>query len=132
MQEQARLQQFRPESLGKVACELEISLSELTTAFMEELRRLEPFGGENPYPVFLARQVQVHKIREVRGGHLQVEVSQQDSRSFSGIAFGMPGLKEQILSAGSMVDLAFEAAWNVFNGKRSIQLLIKGAGVAQA
>lgn len=132
LQEQARLQQFRPESLGKVTCELEVSLSELTPAFMEELRRLEPFGGENPYPVFLARQVQVLKIREVRGGHLQIEVNQQDSRSFSGIAFGMPGLKEQILAAGSMVDLAFEAAWNVFNGKRSIQLLIKGAGASQA
>jgi len=109
-----------------VVCDLEMTLNELTPHFMEELRRLEPFGGENPYPVFLARQVQVTRIREVRGGHLQIEVRQSDSRVFAGIAFGMPGLRQQIELAQGCVDLAFEASWNVYNGKRTIQLLVKG------
>lgn len=128
LQRQAIGQEFRPDAKGKIVCDLEVSLNELNATFMEELRRLEPFGGENPYPVFLARQVQVHKIREVRGGHLQIEVSQRDSRTYSGIAFGMPSLRERIEKAGPLIDLAFEASWNVYNGKRSIQLLVKGIG----
>lgn len=128
LQQQAHGQDFHPNSVGKIACDLEISLNELTVSFMEELRRLEPFGGENPYPIFLARQVRVNKLREVRGGHLQIEVAQRDSKSYSGIAFGMPGLREQIEKAGPTIDLAFEASWNVYNGKRSIQLLVKGVG----
>lgn len=128
LQQQAHGQDFHPDSVGKIACDLEISLNELTASFMEELRRLEPFGGENPYPIFLARQVRVNKLREVRGGHLQIEVAQRDSKSYSGIAFAMPGLREQIEKIGSTIDLAFEASWNVYNGKRSIQLLVKGVG----
>lgn len=124
-------QQFNPDQSGRIVCDLEMSLSELTPSFMEELRRLEPFGGENPYPVFVVRQVFVNRLREVRGGHLQIEVAQSDTRSFSGIAFGMPGLKSHIEAIGPMIDLAFEASWNVYNGKRSIQLLVKGVGKSQ-
>ncbi len=129
LQKQAVGQQFVPAAgNGKVACDLEISLSELTPGFMDEMRRLEPFGGENPFPVFLARQVQIARLREVRGGHMQIEASQRDSRPFAGIAFAMPGLRQRIEELGPMVDLAFEAAWNVYNGKRTIQLLVKGVG----
>ena len=85
---------------------------------------MEPFGGNYPYPVLKATDVTVHRVKELRGGHLQMEVSQAGSPVFSAIAFGLRKCKS-LLGAGKKVSIVFEPSWNYFNNKKTMQLCIK-------
>ena len=86
--------------------------------------RMEPFGGNFPYPVFRAEDVTVHKVKELRGGHLQLEISQAGSPVFSAIAFGLGKCKER-LKETRKASVVFEPTWNYFNNKKTLQLCIK-------
>lgn len=86
--------------------------------------RMEPFGGNFPYPVFKAENVTVHKVKELRGGHLQLEISQAGSPVFSAIAFGLGKCKER-LKESRKASVVFEPTWNYFNNKKTMQLCIK-------
>lgn len=86
--------------------------------------RMEPFGGNFPYPVFKAENVTVHKVKELRGGHLQLEISQAGSPVFSAIAFGLGKCKER-LKETRKASVVFEPTWNYFNNKKTLQLCIK-------
>ncbi len=85
---------------------------------------MEPFGGNFPYPTFRADNVKVHRIRELRGGHLQMEISQAGSRVYPAIAFGLRKSKSQI-TGNQGVSVVFEPTWNYYNGRKSLQLCIK-------
>ena len=86
--------------------------------------KMEPFGGNFPYPVFRADGVTVHRVKELRGGHLQMEISQAGSPVFSAIAFGL-GKCKSLLTGGRKVSVVFEPTWNYFNNKKTMQLCIK-------
>ena len=85
---------------------------------------MEPFGGNFPYPTFRAENVKVHRLRELRGGHLQMEISQAGSRVFPAIAFGLRKSKSKI-NLHHNVTIEFEPTWNYYNGRKSLQLCIK-------
>ena len=86
--------------------------------------QMEPFGGNFPYPVFRAEDVTVHKVKELRGGHLQMDISQAGSPVFSAIAFGLGKCKER-LKGTRRASVVFEPTWNYFNNKKTMQLCIK-------
>jgi len=86
--------------------------------------QLEPFGGNFPYPTFRADNIRVHRMREIRGGHLQMDISQAGSRVFPAIAFGLRKSKA-LLGKSKSVSVVFEPTWNYFNDKKSLQLCIK-------
>ena len=83
---------------------------------------LEPFSGNFPYPVFRADNIKVHRLRELKGGHLQMDISQAGSRVFPAIAFGLRKYKSLLSKPVSVI---FEPTWNYFNDKKSLQLCIK-------
>ena len=89
------------------------------------LSRMEPLVGKFASPIFRASQVSISSLRELRGGHLYLELSQNAGTRFSAIAFGMGKKKKEIVSLGKYVSVDFEIAWNVFNGRRSLQLQVK-------
>ncbi len=83
---------------------------------------LEPFSGNFPYPVFRADNIKVHRLRELKGGHLQMDISQAGSRVFPAIGFGLRKYKNLLSKPASII---FEPTWNYFNDKKSLQLCIK-------
>ena len=85
---------------------------------------LEPFSGNFPYPIFRADNIKVHRLRELRGGHLQMDISQAGSRVFPVIAFGLRKSKA-LLHGDKPVSVIFEPTWNYFNDRKSMQLCIK-------
>lgn len=92
------------------------------TPILDFLDLLEPFSGNFPYPVFRADNVKVHRLRELRGGHLQMDISQAGSRVFPAIGFGLRKYKSLL---NKPVSVIFEPTWNYFNDKKSLQLCIK-------
>jgi len=83
---------------------------------------LEPFSGNFPYPTFRADNVKVHRLRELKGGHLQMDISQAGSRVYPAIGFGLRKFKSLLSKPVSVI---FEPTWNYFNDRKSLQLCIK-------
>ncbi|MCL2207868.1 MAG: single-stranded-DNA-specific exonuclease RecJ [Fibromonadales bacterium] len=123
MEEQAEIQGFVPVMEECVHYDLEVSLSELSLKFLGELKRLEPFGNENPYPVFLARKVAIRGLKHVNGGHVRF-YAVQGRTSIPAIAFNKTHLADS-LQKGS-VDLIFEVRSNVYQGVENVQLNVAG------
>ena len=93
-------------------------------SILDYIDLLEPFGGNFPYPTFRAEGVTVHRVRELRGGHLQMEISQAGSNVFPAIAFGLRKSKA-LLGRSRPVTVVFEPVWNYFNNTKTVQLCIK-------
>ena len=93
-------------------------------SILDYIDLLEPFGGNFPYPTFRAEGVTVHRVRELRGGHLQMEISQAGSNVFPAIAFGLRKSKA-LLGRSRPVTVVFEPIWNYFNNTKTVQLCIK-------
>lgn len=110
--------------------DIQVALRELTVdgfperTVLDYFDLMEPFGGNFPYPTFRAENVKVHRMRELRGGHLQMEISQGGSRVFPAIGFGLRKSKSHI-GADHKVTVIFEPTWNYYNGRKSMQLCIK-------
>jgi single-stranded-DNA-specific exonuclease len=123
MEEQANIQGFEPVMEESVKYDLEVSLSEMNMAFLNELKKLEPFGNENNYPVFLARQIVVRNLKSLKGGHLRF-YAVQGRTSVSAIAFNKPHLADSLQKGN--VNLVFEVRSNVYQGIESVQLVVLG------
>ena len=105
----------------------EVRLTEMNQAAMEWLRRLEPYGRGNAQPIFVARKVLLPSgVREVRGGHLQFEVMQEEGVRYGAIGFGFAHATEWLRAHGQEgIDLAFAPTWNSYKGRRVLQLQVK-------
>ena len=81
---------------------------------------------KNPRPLFLAQGLTLgsgSKRVGADGAHLKLDLAQGPHR-FGGIAFRQGGRLEELVRAGR-VDALFQLGWNVWNGRRSIQLEVK-------
>ncbi len=123
MEEQADIQGFAPSTEECIHYDLEVSLSELSIKFLSELKRLEPFGSENPYPIFLSRQVAVRGLKLLNGGHIRF-YAVQGRISIPAIAFNKIHLMDS-LEKGN-VNLVFEVRSNVYQGVENVQLIVLG------
>ncbi len=118
---------------GVPALELDgrVGLSDLTLETMRALERMAPFGPGNARPVYAAERLQVvGGIRAVgrEGRHLKIELHDPASgQSAEAIGFGM-GSDDRLdflNRPGELVDAAFEPEVNRWNGRESLQLVLK-------
>ncbi len=98
----------------------EIEATEITSAMVEELEAMKPFGMGNPEPVFLLRDAEVCDCRTLKETHLKMRLN-AGGRVFDAIGFSMAGRAE----LGDRLDVVFSPAMNVWNGRSSLQLTIK-------
>jgi single-stranded-DNA-specific exonuclease len=105
-----------------------IKLNELDWDFYKQLKSLQPFGQNNPEPIWMLHRIGViGKPRIVGKKHLKLTVGSRD-RKFEAIAFNY-SLKQ--LPDG-LIDIAFTLKENFWNGNTSLQLQIKDIRVAEA
>ena len=87
------------------------------------LKCMEPYGSGNLAPMLCMRGVRLASISGVGGGsHTKVRLGMA-GESFDGIFF-CRAPEELGLTAGDLVDAAFEVQINEFRGRRSVQLLL--------
>ena len=99
----------RPEAL--------LPLEQINRDFLQQLRRLEPFGAANPSPLFWARHCKVKRQRLLRGGHLLLELA-VPSGSLSAIAWRWSGPEP----TSQTLDLAFRLKEDHWQGQPRLQL----------
>ena len=109
-----------------IQVEAEIEYADITDQFFKVLRCLEPFGPGNPRPVFVTRNVINNRYTKrvgKTGEHLRLDVTDRTA-AISGIAFGKGDLALH-LQNGNTVDICYVLDENVFNGVRSIQMMVE-------
>ncbi len=104
--------------------------------FFNILKQFAPFGPENMKPVFVSRNVRdagTSKLVGKEQEHLKMDlVDESGSRFvFNGIAFRMSDYYDH-LKSGQPLDICYTLEENTFNGKTTLQLMIRDIKIPAA
>ncbi|WP_316798574.1 single-stranded-DNA-specific exonuclease RecJ [Pedobacter frigidisoli] len=112
-----------------IKIDAEIELSQIDGKFYRILAQMGPFGPENLAPVFVTHQVYLGKpAMTVGANHLKINIKQQNSPIFEGIAFGLAEF-QNLLQPKVPFSVCYTIEENVWREKRRLQLNIKGIKV---
>ena len=110
--------------------DLALAPSDITLAQAEELRMLEPYGIGNPVPTFVLENCYVFECQPISGGkHTRLVVGDGNSR-FTAMCFSRSQSQMDIF-VGDRVDLLFNLDINEYNGRRSVQLIVRDIHLCQ-
>jgi single-stranded-DNA-specific exonuclease len=108
--------------------DMALKFSEIDNKLLSDLKRMNPFGPDNPKPVFCSFGVRDSGSSRLVGKELEhIKLDLVDDSCgdiMSAIAFGMYQYNDYIKS-GKSFDICYTIEENVYNNKVSIQLLIK-------
>jgi single-stranded-DNA-specific exonuclease len=97
-----------------------ITPGEITPELLHELDRLRPFGQGNPRPLLGVRPVRLDSPpRIIKGSHFRFQIGNGRSLPVSGIAWNQA---DRIPPPGLPIEMAVRLCWNVWKGKRNLQL----------
>ncbi|MGN1317333.1 MAG: single-stranded-DNA-specific exonuclease RecJ [Acutalibacteraceae bacterium] len=106
----------------KIDCKL--NPSSINTETVESLRVLEPFGAENPQPLFGIYNMEITAVQPVGAGkHLRITVKRKNNY-ITVIMFSVP-LEEFPYKIGDVVDLAVKLGENEYQGKLQVSVQAK-------
>ena len=106
--------------------EAELELADITPAFYNVIRYLEPFGPGNPRPLFATRNLINHRDTRVvgkTGEHLRLDVTDR-AYAITGIAFGRAEMAQHIQN-GNPVDICYELDENTINNRTTIHMMVQ-------
>ncbi|MEE0944746.1 MAG: single-stranded-DNA-specific exonuclease RecJ [Clostridia bacterium] len=111
--------------IPKIDIDCRLKPETVSVGFAKALKKLEPFGADNERPVFSILGVRIVSIDTVGADkkHLKMRVA-SDSTAISAIGFNMSEYAA-FFKAGDIVDVAFSADINVYQGRENPQLLLK-------
>lgn len=97
-----------------------ISPDDICQEFMDSLSMLNPFGEGNPEPVFGLKRIRLAQCPEPFGtGHFRFCLRSSRGMYLSGVAWKKA---DNLPPAEHPLDLAIKLGWNVYNGRRSLQM----------
>lgn len=109
--------------------DVQAHFSEITPVFMRWFDQLGPFGVGFEPPLLLFKDLNVEKVTELKGGHLKLHLKSRQELTKADALWFSPSNFHPVLCKGmrpnDVVDILAEPQWNFFNGRRSLQYLIK-------
>ena len=110
--------------IPEIKIDAEIELKQITPAFYNIVKQMEPFGPENMTPVFVARAVvDTGFSRILKEDHLKF-VIQQGETILTGIGFFMAD-KFPVVESRQPFDIVFKIDENEWNGNKTLQLKVE-------
>lgn len=101
-----------------------IKVPYITLDTVNDINRLQPFGVENPTPVFAARNLRIHRISVMSDGkHLRMTLF-KDGKYIDAVGFGM-GEYINHLKEGDIINVAFGLDINDYKGFQNVQIILK-------
>ncbi|MBI4114530.1 MAG: single-stranded-DNA-specific exonuclease RecJ [Candidatus Niyogibacteria bacterium] len=102
-----------------------LSLDEVEWDTYATLSRFEPFGMDNPRPVFLFKDLIIDGVRVFGNGadHLELQFKKTNGNRVKAISFG-DGKEAEKLSSGFLIDLAASVERNSFRDTDELRLRI--------
>ncbi len=101
-----------------------IQFDQISPRLLNELKDLEPFGADNPQPVFAAREVHVASAAIVGKYHRRMSLWQatHEGNCIDAIQFN---LAPETPKADRFERLAFRLQWNQYRGKKRVQIVVE-------
>lgn len=99
----------------------------VTAELADEVATFEPFGAGNPQPVFGWQKLALTKVETFGSDkqHLRLKLAvPTQSQPVTALAWGKADLAEE-LKAGNQIDVAAALEWNEWQGRQSLQLMVK-------
>jgi len=108
-----------------VRADATLALDEISSALIEQLELLAPFGNANPTPAFASLGVSVagSSVQVLRGKHLKFAV-RQGKKVLPAIGFRMEQY-EHTLKERPLLDIIYTPQFNTYKGLTSIQLSLR-------
>lgn len=121
IKERAQVELADKELKPQLVIDLEIGLSDINLELVEQLSLLQPFGQDNPEPVFVSFAVPVIDIVTMgqESQHIKFRVGDFWALAFDGVK------KYPEVKLGDKIDLVYTLDINKFNGLTEPQLRIK-------
>ncbi len=107
-----------------VAIDCELDFGEITPKLMDELESLQPFGTDNPAPVFMARKVVATECITIGRKHLKMRLCQptKGDQTIEAIQFN----SQAPLGGGKAFEkIAYRLQRRYYNGKVSLQAIVE-------
>lgn len=111
----------------EIDVDMELDLTDITTKFVENLKKFAPFGPGNMAPVFLSRHlVEEGNARIVGEKHIKLRVlyRNKNCHSIDAIAFNQKENFDKVIS-GNDFDMLYHVEENNWNNNTTIQLNVK-------
>ena len=97
-----------------------LTLEEANDAFLEDLKKMEPFGQQNPEPVFGIKGIRFTQRPQIfKDQHFRFTLRDRKNRSISGVAWKMV---ERMPPMNTDIEVVCRLAWNTFNRRRTLQM----------
>jgi len=113
---------LKPEDFSpSIKIDATLDLSDIDDKLVQDLEKMQPFGPSNPEPVFLSENIEVKEAIILKDAHLKMKLD-CDEGTLDAIAFNM---KEKGIKAGARVSIVYSPRFNLWRGRRTIQLNIK-------
>ena len=111
--------------IPQINADAQINLKECTYPLFNILKRMEPFGQGNPRPMFLCKNLtNKYEPRLVGAKHLKMMVA-MDGTVIDAVGFDMGRRLADVKNAKTF-SLAFSIDENEWNGRKSLQMKVKG------
>ena len=125
--ERAREKLSSEDLAPKITADAEVTISDLTPKLYSILKQMEPFGPGNMRPVLVCRDVKNKYNPKIVGkNHLKLSVlDRAGGPAMDAVAFNFGGRFEE-LSLAKEFTLAFSLDENEWNGRKNLQLKIRG------
>ncbi len=133
--EQDAAQRLSEDDLRKtVNVDAVVSLPDVSWDLLQIIEQLEPFGEDNPKPLFLCKGMTVTELQPVGkdGKHLRIVVNHVVPEPRKFIAFGGGATYGKDLTVGDKVDAVFTVDRNEWNGTAELQLKVVGLQLAES
>ncbi|MDD5190197.1 MAG: single-stranded-DNA-specific exonuclease RecJ [Dehalococcoidales bacterium] len=123
---EARLLAFAEHSLEgvdlrpRIDIDAEVNFKDLTGEAYADIQKLEPYGQQNPAPVFVSRKVRVISCRTMGNSaeHLRLRL-QQGEAAFDAVAFNAG---DNIKEITTTLDIVYNLELDQWNGRNTLRL----------
>jgi len=115
----------------KISLELdmEVPLSYWNEKTFKELNLLEPFGEENPFPTFVARNLKIEDFMTLGKDNLHIKfwLKDENKNVYQALWWNSKNYVKH-LSVGMVVSIAYTPKLSTFNNKTSVDFIISDIG----
>ncbi len=108
-----------------VNVDAEADIVDVSVQSIEELRKLAPFGMNNPKPLFFIKDAKLATMKKIGANQTHLKVAlEREGQTIDGVGFGMGEYADQIAKA-SDVSVIGELSINEWNNMRRPQLMLR-------
>lgn len=110
---------------SKIIIDVELKLADLTYEFLRHLQKLEPFGQDNPEPLFVSRNLKIIDLKYAgqEQKHLILQLTQNNIIKRAVGFFLSPAFGH--LKIGDFIDIIYKVKENSYNGVSELQIVIE-------